>query len=78
MVWSKTKGPGEKLLNRSNTALSRLEAKQARRLIAVVAKLQLHLGYLTKGFQKGSSLKVSHESRVQERSPSKVASVAAL
>ena len=32
-------------------ALSRLEAKQASGLFAVVTKLQLHLGYLTKRLQ---------------------------
>ena len=51
VVWSQTKGAGYKLLHGSNDALSRLEAKQASGLIAVVTKCQLHLGYLTKGLQ---------------------------
>ena len=45
------KGTGEKLLNRSDTALSRLEAKQGSCFIAALTKLQLHLGYVTKGLQ---------------------------
>ena len=51
VAWSYTKAAGQKLLNGSVAAVGRLEAKQGRRVFAVVTKLQLHLGYLTKGFQ---------------------------
>ena len=39
------------MLNGSNAAVGRLEAKEGRYFIAVVAKLLLDLGYLTREFQ---------------------------